>query len=105
MQGSEDEFPYRISLIDHLRLLRQQRFGMITHKSQYVFCYEALLAECKRLCRATCTPEEQYLCDQLPPDEEEADVEEEDEEEEEEGELIDLDDSDDDDDDDDDDDR
>jgi len=34
-----------ISIMDNLRELRRQRHGMITRKSQYLFCYDTLLKE------------------------------------------------------------
>jgi len=47
-EDGECEAPM-ISLMDTLRSLRHQRFGMVTQRSQYLFCYSTLLEEVRKL--------------------------------------------------------
>ena len=59
LQALEETNPSEIpsiSIMEYLKLLRKQRCGMITQKIQYLFCYEALLAEAISL--AGTTPEQ-----------------------------------------------
>ena len=39
-----------VSIMNNLKAMRKQRCGMITQKIQYLFCYEALLAEAVSVC-------------------------------------------------------
>lgn len=48
--GSEVALPM-ISLMDILRALRHQRFGMVTQRSQFLFCYEVLLEKINKLAK------------------------------------------------------
>jgi len=52
-----------LSLLPLLRWLRQQRYGMVTQKQQFIFCYEALLDEVRATLLRLCSHVSKDLAD------------------------------------------